>query len=296
MASKSTPVTCTYCGQVKVPWDEDHVPPQSLIGVDHDYKVPSCIACNGGASKDDEYFLFAITMAKSCDDHPKISEIRERVFRSLGKERAKSYRDLILRNVQLTSGDQRGLDFGNYLDRIRAVASRIVKGLFFLAHGGERIPDNYQVTVFVGNEYRAYGTENVEKFQSLFRPLFSAEAKSVGDAGVFEYVHASIDGDRFATVWYLRFYGGYELFAHVLPHGDSRALATHFPRIHNMHLLPELATIFVPSCGELSDWVASQLGVVSDSSPQKATELPKGVTPILRGKLGSHGKQRKQEP
>lgn len=290
MVSKSSPRTCTYCGQVKAPWDEDHVPPQSIIGVDHDHKVPSCIDCNGGASKDDEYFLFAVTMAKSCDEHPNISEVRQRVFRSLGKEKAQRYRDLILRNVETSSIQQHEIDFGNYLKRIKAVASRIVKGLYFLAHGGERIPDTHQVTVFVGNEYHAYGTENAKQFRSLFQSLLSADEKSVGEPSVFEYVHATVEGeDRYATVWYLRFYGGYELFAHTLPNGDPKALTTHFTRIHNMHLLPKLATIFVPSCGELSAWVASQLGEVIEPRSHKITELPEGVTPILCGKLGKYG-------
>lgn len=290
MVSKSNPRTCTYCGQDKAPWDEDHVPPQSIIGFDHDRKVPSCIDCNGGASKDDEYFLFAVTMAKSCDEHPNISEVRQKVFRSLGKDKAQRYRDLILRNVDTSSLQQHEVDFGNYLERIKAVASRIVKGLYFLAYDGDRIPDTYRVTVFIGNEYQAYGTENAKKLRSLFQPLLSAEEKFVGEPSVFAYVHANVQGeDRYATVWYMRFYGGYELFAHTLPDGDPRALATHFPRILNLHLLPKLTTMFVPSSGELSAWVASQLGEVIEPSSENAKEFPEGVTTIFRGRLGKHG-------
>ena len=78
--------------------------------------------------------------------------------------------------------------------------------------------------------------------------------------------------------------------AHTLPEGDPRELATHFPPIHNMHLLPKLATIFVPSCGELSDWVSNQLGEIPPARATKAEDIPPGVTPILRGRLGKYKK------
>lgn len=120
MADKNSPRICTYCGEEKAPWDYDHIPPKNIIGFDHNHKVPSCIKCNGGSSKDDEYFLFAVTMAKSCDEHPNISEVRQRVFRSLGKEKAQQYRNLILRNVNAPYLPEDEIDFGNYLERIKS--------------------------------------------------------------------------------------------------------------------------------------------------------------------------------
>lgn len=289
MSDKSTSIICTYCGEKKFTLNEDHIPPQCIIDSNHNHKVPSCIKCNGGSSKDDEYFSFAVSMAKSCDGHPKISKVREKIFESLGKVEAQKYRDLILRNVNSPSHVEYKLDFGNYLERIRLVTSRIIKGLFYLQNNKSRIPDTYQITVFVGNEYKAYGSQNTEKFQSLFKPLLIAEEHHVGESGVFDYLFSKIDvEDPYATVWYLRFYGGYELFAHCLQDGDSRALKTHFPPIHNMHLLPKLATIFVPSCGELSDWLFQQLGEKIKNTKRKEKTFPMGVIPIFHGKLGKY--------
>lgn len=167
--------------------------------------------------------------------------------------------------------------------------------MYFLKSHGDRIPDTHQITIFIGNEYMAYGSQNTEKLQSLFKPLLGIDEQTVGEPGVFDYLYSKIDAeDPYATVWYLRFYGGYELFAHSLPDGDPRALATHFPSIHNMHLLPKLATIFVPSCGELSNWVAQQLGEEMEQSPNKNKGFPKGVIPILSGKLGKYGESDKK--
>lgn len=283
---------CTYCGEVKAPWTKDHIPPQSIIGFDHNHTVPSCMDCNRGSSKDDEYFLFAVTMAKSCDEHPNISGVRRRVFRSLGKEKARQYRNLILRNADADNLRHDEIDFGNYLERIKSVGSRIVKGLYFLKTDADRIPDTHQISIFIGNEYKAYGSRNVEKLQSLFKPLLAVDEQTIGDAGVFDYLFSRLDdADPYATVWYLRFYGGYELFIYSLPNGDPRALATHF--WHPIDRLPKLATIYVPSCGELSQWVARHLGKEIEQSPVKK-QLPQGVIPILRGQLGKYREADKQ--
>jgi hypothetical protein len=286
MADKNIPIVCTYCGVRSAPWDEDHVPPQSIIGFDHSYKVPSCIRCNNGSSKDDEYFLFAVSMAKVCDAYPEIFKFREKVIRSLGKDKAKRYRDLILRNVTESRNSTNEVDFGNYLERIKAVAIRIVKGLYFLEHNGKTIPDTHQVIVFVGNEHEAYGSKNIEKMQLLFNPLKEVEVRNIGEPGVFQYLYSKIDDqDPYATVWYFRFYCGYEFIAHTLPNGDSRSLLTHFPAIHNLNLLPKLETIFVPSCGELSNWTTQQLGGDSKQNPNKADNLL-GIE--THGRLGKY--------
>lgn len=289
MADKDIPIVCTYCGVKSAPWDEDHVPPQSIIGFDHDRKVPSCIRCNGGSSKDDEYFLFAVSMAKVCDVHPNIIKLRNKVIRSLGKEKAEKYRDLILRNVTKSRNPTSEVDFGNYLERLKSVAIRIVKGLYFLEHNGNRIPDTHQVVVFVGNEFMAYGSKNIEKMQLLFTPLKEAVVQNIGEPGVFQYLYSKIDDhDPYATVWYFRFYCGYEFIAHTLPKGDLRSLLTHFPAIHNMNLLPKLATIFVPSCGELSNWVAQQLGGNNEQHLNKTDDLREIETHVLYGQLGKY--------
>jgi hypothetical protein len=227
-------------------------------------------------------------MAKSCDAHPAIAQIRERVMRSLGKSEAERYRNLILRNAEGDSNHN--IDFGNYLDRIKSVASRTIKGLYFLERK-RRIPSTHQVSVFVGNEYQAYGMENVKRFRSLFAPLLEADTKAIGDQETFLYVWAEAAGDDpHATVWYLEFFGGYLIFGYTLAPGDPRELASHFPPIHNMHLLPKLATIFLPSCGELSSWVGTQLGEIPPSRATKTQDLPPGVTPVLRGRLGKYKK------
>jgi hypothetical protein len=227
-------------------------------------------------------------MAGSCDAHPKISEIRAGVLRSLDKEEALGYRSLILRNIEPSSIGGGTVEFANHLKRIKLVVSRIVRGLYFLNNPGLRIPKSYKMTVFIGHEYLAYGAKNVDKLRELFSPLESATPRGIGEPGVFEYLYSAVPGtDGFATAWYLRFFGGYEFFAHSLPDGDQRALATHFPRIHNLHLLPELETAFVPSCAEFSKWAVEAMGG-SFEQPTADTGFPTGTIPILRGRLGRY--------
>lgn len=288
MSLKSKSSICTYCGQEK-PLGDDHVPPQSVIGFDHNLVVPSCICCNSGASKDDEYFQFAVSMAAATDSHPNISKIRERVFRGLGKEEARKYRDLIIRNIEISGEIEEDHKFSNYMERIKSVSERITRGLYYIEKNKNRLPSYYEVTTYIGNEYAAYGTENTRNFQALFRPLLDTEVHTLGDPPVFEYHFADIDdSDPCATVWYFKYFDGYELFALTLPKGDPRQLSTHFPPIHNMHLLPHLATLTVPACAELSDWLREQLGEPIESQTRTKTQASIGVTPILHGRLGKY--------
>lgn len=55
---------CTYCGSMAT--TEDHVPPKGLIRPSRRvnlWTVPSCNQCNGGASRDEEYFRMMVVGA-----------------------------------------------------------------------------------------------------------------------------------------------------------------------------------------------------------------------------------------
>jgi 5-methylcytosine-specific restriction endonuclease McrA len=63
--------TCVYCGKVG-PTTDDHIPPKCLFPppIRHTLpKVPSCWTCNGGSSKDDEYFRLRIIARHDVGDH-----------------------------------------------------------------------------------------------------------------------------------------------------------------------------------------------------------------------------------
>jgi hypothetical protein len=210
------------------------------------------------------------------------------VLRSLDKEAAPLYRRLILRNTAASAGDGDTVEFASHLERIKLTMARIVRGLYFLNNHGIRLPDSHKITIFVGREYLAYGVNNAEKLKALFSPLTEVATRGVGEEDVFLYLYSTATGtDPFATVWYLRFFGGYEFFAHSLPDGDQRVLATHFPEIRNFHLLPGLETVYVPSCAEFSQWAVEAMGGKFEL-PTIDSELPAGATTILHGRLGRY--------
>jgi hypothetical protein len=78
---------CAYCP--KPATTRDHVPPQGLAkGMPNKPWVPSCLDCNRGASKDDEYMqrLAMLCGADACSD---ARDVEERFMRALEREEAK---------------------------------------------------------------------------------------------------------------------------------------------------------------------------------------------------------------
>ena len=67
----NTAEICLYCG---VPGEltNDHVPPKNLFPKPRPnilVEVRACLACNGGASKDDEYFRQCLVLAEQIRGH-----------------------------------------------------------------------------------------------------------------------------------------------------------------------------------------------------------------------------------
>ena len=95
-------MVCVYCG-AEAGDTKDHVPPKCLIRKPYPANlltVPSCVACNGDSSKDEEYFrlmivglmchtaeaelLFDGPMSRSMDRNAKIEELMFGSLRATG--------------------------------------------------------------------------------------------------------------------------------------------------------------------------------------------------------------------
>ena len=66
-------ISCTYCGKPK-PETTNHIPPACLFPSPRPsdlITVPCCLDCNGGASKDDEYFRMMMVMRRDAT-HPAV--------------------------------------------------------------------------------------------------------------------------------------------------------------------------------------------------------------------------------
>src|SRR4051812_42325353 len=63
---------CVYCGATEDLTD-DHVPPECIFPKGRRtglVKVRACRRCNGGASKDDEYFRMMLCMSEEAGESP----------------------------------------------------------------------------------------------------------------------------------------------------------------------------------------------------------------------------------
>src|SRR5260370_30531545 len=138
---------CVYCGAEGNVTD-DHVPPENLFPKklrSQLIKGPACDTCNGGASKDDEYFRLAIQTRLDVDEHPSIDEITSKVHRSLEYPEAPGLRKLFLKSVvQCDVYSQGGIYLGTApgfhanLLRMNLVATMVVKGLHYQEHAQRR--------------------------------------------------------------------------------------------------------------------------------------------------------------
>ena len=127
---------CTYCGANAT--TRDHVPPRLLL--EHPFPrnlrpVPSCLDCNQGASKDEEYFLALIAQTSPSPYLCAKLEPGGTLDRAFLRSPAFEQRFLDAINVD----EQTGKPFLNLereeLLRVSRVVKKIAIGLFSLKYG-----------------------------------------------------------------------------------------------------------------------------------------------------------------
>lgn len=129
---------CAYCGEVAS--TDDHVPPRRLFArpwpVDL-ITVPSCERCNGGAKKDDEYFIWALTCSANAGGDEAARARAQRFQRPVPRHRQTMVTRLRRSALPLEAITPAGLSLGmaaGYrleLERVHRVLARIVRGLYF---------------------------------------------------------------------------------------------------------------------------------------------------------------------
>ena len=203
---------CVYCGAVG-PLTDDHIPPKNLFtGKNGLIKVPSCQNCNGGASKDDEYFRLSIAFHEDVANHPEAAAIVEKAKRSLFKSEAKGFmRDFAARTTITEEQSPAGIYFLRTTtdvaeERIGGVAERITKGLFW-HHRGYRLPEGYAVHTASKEAIRhSDGLRGAMMVRSA-RELAKEPPYGVRDGEVFQYRHNFWDPeDVNVSAWLLVFF------------------------------------------------------------------------------------------
>ncbi len=180
---------CTYCG-VEGPITRDHVPPKGIFGNPLPaglLTVPSCAACNGGASKGDEYLRMIVALHAGSGDGSGLAKVRESTIRALQRPEAAGLRKSLLDNVKETFT----LGPGGMLvptvigtvdnTRLDAVIARIIKALFFVQRQ-IRLPPEYVVVNYsiagLRQLPKSVGTDLAARLDVLMAP----EPSIIGDS------------------------------------------------------------------------------------------------------------------
>jgi hypothetical protein len=235
MSKPETPriSTCTYCGEQK-PVTADHVPPKNLF--DRPFPpnlltVPACFDCNGGFTKDDEYFRIALTVTDKAKGQRAREAVLPTVMRGINSTKAGRFRATLLSGTQIAPryspsglflGNQRAIAFeGARIDR---VARRIVQGLFFQVKG-HRLPDDHAINVLPVRRFRELASLHPELDLALreFVGLIAAEPLTeYGD--VFGYRWAQSPNGPSNTMWLLYFYEQLEFYCTTFPAASLEGL------------------------------------------------------------------------
>lgn len=203
---------CTYCGK-HGRRDWDHVPPKNLFAKHTKglVKVPSCLDCNSGASKDDEYLREVLVLRHDLFEHPVAKQLYPKVLRSLRHPEKKGMlQSLLRRTTPVEMVSPAGLYLGNTgryeIDpyRVSRVAERITKGLLW-HHQKVRVLESYKVQAVLWEAVPETNRANLQPTITVFR---SVPDHKVGDGRVFLYRYLiDPEEDAYASVWLLIFFG-----------------------------------------------------------------------------------------
>lgn len=214
---------CVYCGDVgSITYD--HIPPKSLFAKPKPQNlvtVPSCLACNGGASDDDEYFRLLCTARHDTHDHPDAKAGWSTAFRGLTKPRKVLFKNAFLETcrevaVHTDAGVYLGqtLSFEADLRRLSRVVRRTVIGLFY-HHTGSRLRDGYEAIAFaVEGLAGTPGLADLER--EIILPLWKVVPNTIGQ-DVFTYRFQILEEDSNASAWFMSVYQAIHFVGLTMP-------------------------------------------------------------------------------
>jgi hypothetical protein len=215
---------CVYCGEIK-PLTDDHVPPRSLFPrpwPSNLITVPSCADCNCGSSKDDEYFRLLISAREDTGGHTEVTKIHKKILSSLLKPNKVGFRKSVLASVNLVERKTpSGLYIGKSpaidvdMSRIKRVARRIVKGLFY-QETKIRLPSSYEAVAFP-IEYKDFSDQIVSS-------LIAIQPRLIGN-GVFSYRGYFLEDDPNESAWLMFFYEGAPFIGGTIPISDASKIS-----------------------------------------------------------------------
>lgn len=216
-----------HCGAIG-PVTADHVPPKGLFAPPRPnlVTVPSCEACNAGASLDDEYFRAMLCFHDTAGNHPDARKVRDGVFRGLARKERTGLRRKIAQatrevEVRTPSGLFAGkrLAFDVDLARLDRVVARTLRGLYF-KEKGYRVPDGYVAEVnSIDGMAGMPPWDFAEVNRELIQPALARKPRVIGN-DVLCYWMAPANDYPHVTGWVFRFYGRVEFVGTTLPRDE----------------------------------------------------------------------------
>jgi len=214
---------CVHCGRTGFISD-DHLPPQNLFPPPRPNNlitIPNCDECNGGSSKDDEYFRIWLVSRENTKGHPARDAVFPTMQRSLRRKAApgfaKAFRRKLTPTERFTSS---GIYAGTGLlqefegHRIDKVAARITQGLFF-HEKGYRLPDDHVVRTFCLFRIDHLDPELSQSVTDFIAALLASPPRSIGT--VFRYWWLQSPNGPHNSVWLFEFYARLEYFCTTAP-------------------------------------------------------------------------------
>jgi hypothetical protein len=186
--------------------------------------VPSCGRCNNPESANDTYFRDALSMMAATDDGlpPPVSSAIFRSLRHAGTQFKTPFRSFIdgARPVTLVGEQPRSAyAFEIRWDRIKHTVARIVRGLRW-HHYGEKVPDDFEVTVIGNKEREAFDVVGVDLFKQFAQSTLAGVKVKI-HPDVFMYAYTSVKEDARMSVWTLCFFRNVIFVALVDPIGHD---------------------------------------------------------------------------
>ena len=178
---------CVYCGRQGVV-TENHIPPKALFQkAAHAslLRIPSCVTCNTGASKDDEYLRTMIALSAKGERNASFDTLVEKTVRSLVRPEAAHFRESIMRGLSETfipspAGVLVPAVLGDVdLSRFDKVIARIIKGIFF-DERGRRLHSDYEVVSYSTAGLTRVSVAVGQRLQSYIGPLLARDPKQIG--------------------------------------------------------------------------------------------------------------------
>ena len=205
--------TCAYCENPAT--TDDHIPPQSLLpGVPKSKrpKVPSCEACNTGASDDDEHVRDLIVMYHSVSDTPQASVSLDSFYRAINNPKKRRYLANICRRiVEVEASSFQGILLGSQpgysvdTARFQKTYERYIKGLHWIEFGALR-NNGLEVKILLDPAKLRHMVESVKEEMS------GGVLKMIAPQ-VFWYKYKRLSDELSTTYWLTCHFGNFPVLA-----------------------------------------------------------------------------------